>query len=117
MDRFRHLRRSWEMPGEPSRQPDGLPDPEALAIERLEREELLQAFSKLTPAQREVLLLRFVAELSPAEVAKVLGTTPGAIKLLQHRAIRSLARLLAPRGGNPGRVGNAYISGEEGESP
>lgn len=117
MDRFRHLRRSWEMPGEPSRQPDGLPDPEALAIERLEREELLQAFSKLTPAQREVLLLRFVAELSPAEVANVLGTTPGAIKLLQHRAIRSLARLLAPRGGNPGRVGNAYISGEEGESP
>jgi RNA polymerase sigma-70 factor (ECF subfamily) len=102
MDRFRHLRRSPEEPwGEPAEERQVL-NPEALALENIEREELLRALEGLTQAQREVLLLRFLGGLSVAEVAETLETTPGAVKLLQHRALRSLARRLAGRGGLEG---------------
>jgi len=44
-------------------------------------------FDLLTQDQREVLYLRFAADLSVAETAKALGRTSGAVKQLQHRAI------------------------------
>lgn len=48
---------------------------------------LLEALSELTPAQREVLHLRFVEERSLEEVAALTGRSVGAVKALQHRAI------------------------------
>lgn len=48
----------------------------------------------LTPEQRDVLLLRFVADLSLEEVAEAQGRTVGAVKALQHRALASVRRLL-----------------------
>lgn len=48
----------------------------------------------LTPEQAEVLLLRTVADLTVAEVAEVVGRPVGAVKQLQRRALRSLARAL-----------------------
>ena len=53
-----------------------------------------QALAQLTPDQREVILLRVVADLSVADAAEVLGKQPGAIKTLQRRALASLRRLL-----------------------
>lgn len=44
----------------------------------------------LTPEQREVVALRFIEELSLEEVASVTGRSPGAVKSLQHRALRQL---------------------------
>jgi RNA polymerase sigma-70 factor (ECF subfamily) len=38
--------------------------------------------------------LRFLHGLSVAETAKIMGKNDGAIKTLQYRAIRTLARLL-----------------------
>jgi RNA polymerase sigma-70 factor, ECF subfamily len=52
------------------------------------------ALGELTEAQREVVELRFVADLPIAEVAAITGRTTGAVKLLQHRAVRRLAALL-----------------------
>jgi len=48
----------------------------------------------LTADQRDVLLLRFVADLSLEEVAQAQGRSVGAVKAMQHRALASVRRLL-----------------------
>jgi RNA polymerase sigma-70 factor (ECF subfamily) len=70
-------------------------DPEHLAMRRLEIEELAVAAKKLTAAQQEVISLRFAAELSVAEVARVIGKSEGAVKALQHSAIVALRKVLS----------------------
>ena len=72
----------------------GAADPEELAITRLEGSRVLTALGKLSPDQREVLLLRMGAGLTAPEVAETLGKTTGAVKALQHRGLASLARVL-----------------------
>jgi RNA polymerase sigma factor (sigma-70 family) len=51
----------------------------------------------LSPDQRDVVLLRVVADLSVEEVARLLGKREGAVKALQHRALAALRRHLAQR--------------------
>lgn len=58
--------------------------------------ELQAALDRLTPDQREVVLLRFVADLSLDEVAELTGRATGAVKALQHRALAALQRALSP---------------------
>jgi RNA polymerase sigma-70 factor, ECF subfamily len=70
------------------------PDPQDLAIERLDRSRVMAALSQLSIDQREVLLLRLAAGLTAPEVAASLGKTTGAVKSLQHRGLASLARVL-----------------------
>ena len=55
---------------------------------------LVAALQSLTPEQREVILLRFVADLSLEDVAKVTKRKVGAIKALQHRGLENLGRHL-----------------------
>jgi RNA polymerase sigma factor (sigma-70 family) len=57
-------------------------------------DDLVRAMARLTEDQRQVIALRFVADLSIDEVARVLGRRPGAVKSLQHRALDRLAELL-----------------------
>jgi hypothetical protein len=45
---------------------------------------------KLTPRQREVLVLRIAVGLSAEETAQVVGSTPGAVRVTQHRALNRL---------------------------
>ena len=52
--------------------------------------ELIAALAALTLDQREVVVLRFVADLSLEAVARITGRTVGAVKVLQHRAIEIL---------------------------
>ena len=75
----------------------GAVDPEELAIERLEGTRVMAALGKLSPDQREVLLLRMAGGLTAPEVADILGKTTGAVKALQHRGLASLARVLGLR--------------------
>lgn len=56
---------------------------------------LLRALGRLTPDQREVITLRFVADLSLDDVAAITGRSAGAVKSMQHRALEQLARILA----------------------
>ncbi len=62
---------------------------------RLDLEKIREAMESLTEEQRSVLMLRFIWSLDLQESAQALGKTEGAVKALQHRAVRSLARLLA----------------------
>jgi RNA polymerase sigma factor (sigma-70 family) len=56
--------------------------------------ELMAGLSLLTDEQREVILLRFIADMSVDEVARLTGRSAGAVRALQHRAITQLARKL-----------------------
>ena len=68
--------------------------PEDSVLEQLSNEALLTAVRKLNPQQQECVTLRFLQGLSVAETARVMGKNEGAIKTLQYRAVRTLARLL-----------------------
>jgi RNA polymerase sigma-70 factor (ECF subfamily) len=70
--------------------------PEDSVLESLSNEALLEAVRKLNPQQQECVTLRFLQGLSVAETARVMGKNEGAIKTLQYRAVRTLARLLPP---------------------
>lgn len=68
--------------------------PEDSVLESLSNTALLDAVRRLNPQQQECVTLRFLQGLSVAETARVMGKNEGAIKTLQYRAVRTLARLL-----------------------
>jgi RNA polymerase sigma-70 factor (ECF subfamily) len=68
--------------------------PEDSVLEHLSNAALLDAVRRLNPQQQECVTLRFLQGLSVAETARVMGKNEGAIKTLQYRAVRTLARLL-----------------------
>ena len=57
----------------------------------------LGAIGRLSGDRRRALILRFVDEMSTAEIAGVLGRSEGAVRVLIHRALRNVARDLAER--------------------
>lgn len=69
-------------------------DVEDDAMARMASGRVRQMLDLLVPDQRDVLLLRVVADLSLEEAALVMGRTVGAVKALQHRALASLRRRL-----------------------
>jgi len=56
--------------------------------------QLRTAMRFLTEEQQQVIVLKFVEDLSNAEVAKIMDKTEGAIKALQHRGLASLRRVV-----------------------
>ena len=58
----------------------------------------IDLLARLTDDQQDVLILRFIGEMTLLEVAGTLGKTLGATKALQHRALASLARMLTQQG-------------------
>jgi RNA polymerase sigma-70 factor (ECF subfamily) len=65
------------------------------ALEKHEvRWRLRRAIGQLTSSQQQVILLRFGEGLRLAEIGQLMGKSEGAIKVLQHRAIRRLGKLL-----------------------
>ena len=90
------LRRSVRRPAATSMTVDAMGgDVEDEAVAALEDADLRALLSGLTPAQRDVIVLRFVADLSIEQVASVLETAPGAIKALQHRAVAQLRKKIS----------------------
>ena len=69
-------------------------NPEAIFEHKLDLEQLAAATRKLTPAQQEVISLRFAGELPIAQVAKVMGKSEGAVKALQHSAVVALRKAM-----------------------
>jgi RNA polymerase sigma-70 factor (ECF subfamily) len=67
---------------------------EALSLHREELRELQAAIARLTPDQREALLLRYAGGLSADEAAEVMGRRAGTIRGLTFRAIEALRRQL-----------------------
>ncbi len=74
------------------------PDPARQTLHSESARFLALALDRLTPEQRDVILLRFIGQLSAPEVGASLGKTAGAVKALQHRALASLRRELEALG-------------------
>ena len=68
--------------------------PEGSVLASLTNEALLSALTELPHEQQECLIMRFLQGLSIAETAQVLGRSEGAVKQLQLRGVRNLAKLL-----------------------
>jgi RNA polymerase sigma-70 factor (ECF subfamily) len=71
---------------------DHQPGPSEVVSINHERQELLQALDALKEDHRTVLILRFISDLSPEETAQAMGRTPGAIRVMQHRALSALRK-------------------------
>ncbi|MDE2040982.1 MAG: sigma-70 family RNA polymerase sigma factor [Patescibacteria group bacterium] len=54
---------------------------------------LIQALGKLHPTHREVMYLRFIEDLSPQEIAQVLGITANAASVRIHRGLAELRKI------------------------
>ncbi|MDQ3355095.1 MAG: sigma-70 family RNA polymerase sigma factor [Actinomycetota bacterium] len=72
---------------------------ESEALDRLGSERVRTLLDELSPDQRDVLLLRIVADLTVEQIAQALGKAPGAVKQLQRRGLAALRRRLTGTGG------------------
>ncbi len=92
-----HLRKKARRPSVPL---DGVQlisgsNPQETAERGYDSEQLIVATRQLTPAQQQVISLRFAGELPIAQVAKVMGRSQGAVKALQHSAIAALRKVMS----------------------
>lgn len=90
----RRARRVQWVPWSPFDDDRSTGGPEEALLERESGRLLLRRLERLTADQRDVVLLRLVADLSLDEVATVLGKTVGTVKFLQRRGLAALR----PRG-------------------
>ncbi|MGH9040625.1 MAG: RNA polymerase sigma factor [Acidimicrobiia bacterium] len=70
----------------------GEDDSEALALDALATSATLELLGTLPPEQARVVALRVIAGLDGTRVARLTGRSPGAVRVIQHRALRTLAR-------------------------
>ena len=71
------------------------PDPADIVEQEIDIERVKGAIDSLTQLQQEVISLRFAGEFSTVETAKVMGKSEGAVKALQHSALRALRKMLS----------------------
>jgi RNA polymerase sigma-70 factor, ECF subfamily len=75
--------------------PDDRPGPEEIAVACLEAERVRALLAQLPAQQHRLLVLRVLAGLSAEETGEVLGMSPGAVRVAQHRALARLRAIVA----------------------
>jgi RNA polymerase sigma-70 factor, ECF subfamily len=88
MDQFRGTRR--EADGAPDDEADRAFGPSETAELNDEIRAVLDEIKLLTADQRQVLLLRYLGELSTAEIAAIMGRTEAGVRTIQHRGLVAL---------------------------
>ena len=73
-------------------------DPELFVQLTIESQRLLQALSKITAEQQELVILRFIEGRNVAETAEIMGKRVGAVKTMSRRALASLQRIMEQEG-------------------
>jgi RNA polymerase sigma factor (sigma-70 family) len=76
-------------------------DAEAEAMVEISTESSIALIRKLPPDQAEVVLLRIIGQFDAEEVAEITGRRPGTVRVLQHRALSRLARILSAEAVTP----------------
>jgi RNA polymerase sigma-70 factor (ECF subfamily) len=64
-----------------------------LALEAVSAQAVVALIKMLPPEQAEVIMLRVVAGLDSRDVARIVGKTPGAVRVAAHRGLRRLAEI------------------------
>ncbi len=72
----------------------GDPGPEELAEVSADRQRLAIAIGRLPDEQRQVVIMKFIDGYEYSEIAGMLGKKEGAIRVIQHRALKKLHQLL-----------------------
>ena len=70
-------------------------NPEIVAEKNIEFEQVTQAMEQLSPAQKEIIRLRFLGGLTSKEVGSVLNKSDGAVREAQRSAIEKLRKILS----------------------
>lgn len=91
-ERQRGRRRRQEAPLDAAATAADPTDIEGSAIVREEAAAAWRAVERLPDDRRQAVILRFVHELGTDEIAEVLDRSEGAVRVLLHRALRSVAR-------------------------
>jgi RNA polymerase sigma-70 factor (ECF subfamily) len=73
---------------------DNRADPAEAAFANIEHQEIHRVMAELRDEYRTVLALRFLGNLTPEETAEAMGKSAGAVRVLQHRALAALRKLL-----------------------
>jgi len=68
------------------------------ALEAVSTQATMELIKSLPREQAEIILLRVVAGLDAGDVAKIVGKTPGAVRVAAHRGLRRLAAQVAQAG-------------------
>jgi RNA polymerase sigma-70 factor (ECF subfamily) len=72
--------------------------PEQHAVKGELAQRMDKLMEQLPPKQRDILTLRIVIGLSADETAEAVGSTPGAVRVAQHRALAKLRKVLEAEG-------------------
>lgn len=62
--------------------------------QKFELQTVMDAVRELTPDQQDVIVMRFVEDLTPEETGAAIGKTASGVRLIQHRAIQKLKKTL-----------------------
>lgn len=76
---------------------DLTPDPGEISSTNSKHQELRKALEGLREDYQEVLVHRFLNDLSPNETAKVMKRSTGAVRVLQHRALAAIRKALGEK--------------------
>ena len=76
-------------------------DTEQIVAGREELRAVIRRLDDLSEERREALIMRFALDMSNREIARALGKSDGATKVLIHRAIKQLEELIAAEDGMP----------------
>jgi RNA polymerase sigma-70 factor, ECF subfamily len=82
-----------------------------LALDWLTNSDLLVLIERLPARQRQVLVLRYLLDLSPAEVSRILETSSENVRVLQHRALTFLRERMVALGREPTHRGRIRMRG------
>jgi RNA polymerase sigma-70 factor, ECF subfamily len=69
--------------------------PEHAVVGATRMTELMALVDRLPPQQRDIVVLRVLGEMTAEETARAIGSTPGAVRVAQHRALGKLRGWLA----------------------
>ena len=94
IDHYKASRTRFEHASDMSRHEDVTDGTDAELTALLNRDRVQAALAEIPAGQRRVIELRFLCELSTTEVAALLDNTEGAVKQLQLRGLRNLARVM-----------------------
>jgi RNA polymerase sigma-70 factor, ECF subfamily len=73
-------------------------DPAEAVAERLDTDAALRLVGRLSPLQAEVIILRVLTGLPVEGVARIVGRSPGAVRVAAHRGLRRLEQILTAQG-------------------
>ena len=91
-----------------------IPDASAGPLEeveaRLMQQQLAESLSCLLPQQRQTIILKFIEELDNCEIARIMQKRPGAVRVMQMRALEKLRQKLGSEGEICGRQYTKHLA-------